>query len=147
VATIGDILQQGLDPEIAERFRRTRESAQRELAYLLGKRGHLARRVLASVWSATRLEIVVVLSAFYRTVLGPLSAAYEGDFGTALARSTPVAYGNTILIDNDHGRAVRNALGVFELLIMEFGIRSHWLNAGSVSDLLFTIGRDLEQES
>lgn len=143
---IAHTLGKSLDWEVRQHFVGAYEAMWRDLDFAIQKRKPEFRRAMARGWTPERLRVLCVLSAFTRTVLGPLSSAMGRRKGHILGRTRPVKYGRLVTVDDEANEPVQAALDAFELLCRENGIYVRWLHANRIADIVYFINRHEDGE-
>lgn len=135
------ILSRDLDFNVKQHFERTSDAMTRELHYLHQRNNRYLQSALKAGWTLERVKVLIVLNSFHRVVLGPLEAAYMTPTKSGLGGRVSITYGTSLTVGDRDGVDVRDALSSFDAIMKGLRIRSHWLNIGRVSDLLFAIGK------
>jgi hypothetical protein len=135
-----------LDWEVQQHFSRAYQAMWRELDYSIDNRKAGVLRAIANGWTRDRLRVVAVLSAFNRTVLGPLAAAMSRKEGTDLGLSRPIRYGRLLTISRETSAPVRSALDAFDLICIEIRVRSNWLHANRMNDVVYLINKERDAD-
>ena len=142
-ATLGN----PLDWEVRQHFVRAYEALWRELDFALERRKSGVMRLASRGWTPGRLRVVTVLNAFTRTVLGPLAAAMDRKAGVELGLSRPIRYGRVVTISSETSAPVRKAIAAFDAICIRSSIRSPWLYANRVDDIVYLMNRSTDGEA
>ena len=130
-----------LDWEVRQHFVRAYEAMWRELDFLVERQKPGVTRAMSHGWPSERLRVLAVLSAFARTVLGPLAAAMDRKEGVDLGISRPIRYGKVITISSETSAPVRKAIEVFNQICIQSGIRPGWLHATRMDEIVYQINK------
>jgi hypothetical protein len=140
------ILADGLEAKVRRQYERIVEAMLRDLAYLAHTADPVFLRARDRGWTAERVQVVLAINAFHRTIMGPLEAAFGVELKVGLGRSLPIVYGRTLQIDTKRGAPTRKALAAYHRLLDELGFSAAWLSMTRVSDVLFSMGHDEEPQ-
>jgi hypothetical protein len=134
------------DPAVRGHYERTYQAMWRDLARLQRLEHRELSAVTAAGWSIERVQVIAVLNAFSRTVLGPLAACFGRNGGHALGHTTTVAYAGQWRVNDVTAAPYRKMLDEFARLSAACNVREPWLHASRVDDLLFAIARAEQPE-
>jgi hypothetical protein len=130
-----------LDWEVRQHFVRAYEAMWRELDYAVEHNKPGVTKAISHGWSSDRLRLVAVLSAFTRTVLGPLAAAMDRKNGVELGISRPIRYGKVVTISSETNDPVRKAIEAFDQICIHCGVRPGWLHATRMDQIVYQINK------
>jgi len=130
-----------LDWDVRQHFVRAYEAMWRELDFLVERQKPGVARALSHGWPSDRLRVVAVLSAFARTVLGPLAAAMDRKEGVELGISRPIRYGKVVTISSETNAPVGRAIEAFDQICIQSGIRPRWLHATRMEEIVYQINK------
>jgi hypothetical protein len=134
------ILTEGMPADTRENFTKRAQILVKQLHYFSGKSDPKILRAKKAGWSVARLEVVMVLNAFYQTVLAPLASSARPD-GHTFFRDIDLVYGDSLLVDRAWRANVREADGAFLQLVFELEIQKSFLIAQRTEDVLFYASR------
>lgn len=144
---IASVLGKSLDWEVRQHFVRAYEAMWRDLEFSIAQGKSGTRRAIAKGWTRERLRAVSVLSAFARTVLGPLAAAMGRRKGYPLGISRPIRYGSVVTVSKATNEPVQRALEAFDDLCVSTGVKPRWLYANRISDIVYYINKEEDGEA
>lgn len=136
------MLTTGLEAPTRQRFDRLLDALLRDLHYQSERENNAVGAAAARGWTRERVEVVLVLNAFHRIVIGPLEAAYTTSTKLGLGTKVPIRFGSTLRIDSQGGQPVRRAIREYHLLLVRRGLLFPYLNMTRVSDILYAMGSE-----
>ncbi|HEY4246161.1 MAG TPA: hypothetical protein VGM64_04845 [Lacunisphaera sp.] len=133
------ILGERLPSDTREIFFRRCDLLIGDLAYIAENRREQLAKPSEAGWSVQRLKVLLVLNAFYQTILAPLQSSARPDNQSPISR-IDVIYGQT-----SFGEAwrmeINSAHSAFQSLMIKLQISERLLSAQRASDVLFQAGR------
>ena len=137
-------LSAGLPTDVIARLNRTVDVAVRRLDFMVITED--ANYVAANKrgWDRNRIEVVVELSAFYQTVIGPLACAGRKEPPCGLGSKITIQCGENTF-DSEYGSRIQMLDRDFSTLVSECRIPSHWLSIGDLRDLVWRIANEEER--
>ncbi|HWA09166.1 MAG TPA: hypothetical protein VG838_06935 [Opitutaceae bacterium] len=137
------ILADSLPADIREKFLIRCEHLVSQLNYFDEKGDERLRRVRRASWTTKKLRVLLVLNAFYQIVLAPLASSARPTDDSFVSR-VDVVYGSSFVFDAQWRTAINRAYNVFTEMVFRLGITERFLTQQRTEDILYRIGRTLD---
>lgn len=141
--TVRKILADSLPADIREKFIIRCDALTSQLNYFDEKGDSRLRRVRHAGWTTKKLRVVLVLNAFYQTVLAPLASSARPTDGSFVSR-VDVVYGSSFVFDAEWRTAINRTYSVFTEMVFRLGITERFLTQQRTEDILYQIGRTVD---
>jgi hypothetical protein len=141
--TVSKILADSLPADIREKFLIRCQHLVSQLDYFDEKGDERLRRVRRAGWTTKKLRVVLVLNAFYQIVLAPLASSARPTDDSFVAR-IDVVYGSSFVCDAEWRTAINRTYNVFTEMVFRLGITERFLTQQRTEDILYRIGRTLD---
>jgi len=141
--TVRKILADSLPADIREKFLIRCEHLASQLNYFDEKGDERLRRVRRAGWTTKKLRVLLVLNAFYQIVLAPLASSARPTHDSFVSR-VDVVYGSSFVFDAEWRTAINRAYNVFTEMVFRLGITERFLTQQRTEDILYRIGRTLD---
>ncbi|HVZ64199.1 MAG TPA: hypothetical protein VG936_06485 [Lacunisphaera sp.] len=141
--TVRKILADSLPADIREKFLIRCEHLVSQLNYFDEKGDERLRRVRRASWTTKKLRVLLVLNAFYQIVLAPLASSARPTDDSFVSR-VDVVYGSSFVFDAQWRTAINRAYNVFTEMVFRLGITERFLTQQRTEDILYRIGRTLD---
>lgn len=138
--TLMKTLSRDMSMDIRFRFELLVESMIRDLSYLASRQNSLVEAAAVNGWTLERIRVVIVLNAFHRILIAPLSTAFELELDCGLGSKIPIQFGESLVVDRSSGAGIRRALNAYRSIVDRAGVKEFWLSLPGTSDLVFMMG-------